>query len=77
VTNLASASVSPSGDFQIDCGCPSPLAFLNVETDTLTIIQPAQAGSFHGTDVYEDILRAIVGLDEAIPFLGVEPLNRS
>jgi len=38
---LTPACRTPSGEFQIGCGCLSPLSFLYIVADFLTIIKPA------------------------------------
>jgi hypothetical protein len=40
-----------------------------------TLIEVAQASSFHGRDVHEDILAAIVGLNKPKSLSRVEPLH--
>ena len=50
---------------------------LNFIADLLALIEALQAGTFDRTDMDEHVLAAAVGLNEAKPFCGVEPLNRS
>ena len=45
--------------------------------DLLTFTQRSKSGALNGADVHEDILAAIVRLDEAKAFLAVEPLYGS
>jgi hypothetical protein len=44
-------------------------------SDLGTFIEAAQAGSFRGRNVYEDILAATVGLYKSIALGRVEPLH--
>jgi hypothetical protein len=48
-----------------------------VETDLLTLVQATKASTLDRGDMNEDILRTVIRLNEAIPFLSVEPLDRS
>jgi hypothetical protein len=41
--------------------------------DLLTIVELAETSAFYGRDMYEDILRAVIGLDEAVALSCVEP----
>src|SRR3954471_16110834 len=54
-------------------GLPLLPAF-ELVTDFLIFVERAQSGSFHGRDVDEYVFRAVIGLNEAIALLGVEPL---
>src|SRR4051795_4495118 len=47
---------------------------LNVIGDLLTLREAAHARTLDGADVHEHIPAALVGLNEAIPLLFVEPL---
>src|SRR6266478_4877269 len=49
----------------------------NVEGDLLSFVEPRHSGSFDRADVHEDILAAVIRLDEAEAFLAVEPLHDS
>src|SRR5437667_3453981 len=60
---------------QIDGRGLALLAALNVETQPLTLAQIADARAFDCGDVDEHVLRAVLGLDEAIPLLGIEPFD--
>lgn len=60
---------------QVDSRCLALLASFQIELDPLTLAQVPDAGSFHGGNVNEDILRAIVWLNKAEPFGGVEPFH--
>src|SRR6266566_2416529 len=42
-----------------------------------TLIEVAQAGSFHGRDVHKHVLAAIVGLNKSISFSCIEPLHNT
>jgi len=44
--------------------------------DLLAFAQFIQAGTLNGADVNENILRAIIGLNETITLLGIEPTSR-
>src|SRR5690348_5755926 len=47
----------------------------HVVFNLLAFSQSAHAGALHRRDVHENILAAIIGTDEAITFLGVEPFD--
>jgi hypothetical protein len=47
------------------------------ERHFLAVDEATKAGSFHGADVDENVLRAVIRLDEAVAFGGVEPFNSS
>ena len=64
-------------NFEIDRGSFAPLAFLDVEGDFLALGKSRPASAFNRRDVNEDVLRTIVGLDEAVALLRVEPFNRT
>jgi hypothetical protein len=49
----------------------------NVERDLLSLIEPTHPGAFDGADVHEDILAAVIRLDEPEAFLDIEPLHGS
>jgi hypothetical protein len=42
-----------------------------------TLIEVAQAGSFHGRDVHKHVLAAVVGLNKSISFSCIEPLHNT
>jgi hypothetical protein len=46
----------------------------DIECQLLSLVERAQAGTFDRTNVNEDILAAVVRLNEAKTFLAVEPL---
>src|ERR1700723_1979496 len=48
-----------------------------VKSNLLSLVQAVESGALNGADVHEDILAAIVRLDEAKAFLAVEPLYGS
>jgi hypothetical protein len=41
----------------------------------LTLVQRPQPGALHGGDVNEDVLRAVIRLDEAEALGGIEPFD--
>jgi hypothetical protein len=49
----------------------------NVESDLLSLVEDTHASAFDRADVHEDILAAIIRLNEAEAFLVVEPLHGS
>src|SRR5262245_34976322 len=49
----------------------------HVERDLLTFVQRAHSGAFDRADVHEDVLTAVIRLNEAEAFLAVEPLHGS
>src|SRR5262245_13578943 len=49
----------------------------DVEGDLLAFLQLVEAGALDRADVHEDILAAILRLDESVALLGVEPLHGS
>ena len=53
------------------------LAALHLVAELLALVQIANSRAFDGRNVHEHVLRAIVGLDEAVALLGVEPLYGS
>src|SRR5215475_8118809 len=53
------------------------LTALHLVAELLALVQIAHSGPFDGRNVHEHVLRAIVGLDEAVALLGVEPLYGS
>src|SRR5215218_2719551 len=61
---------------EIGCGllAAAPVG-LNVIPDLLTLSEAAHTRTVDGADVHEHILAALVGLDEAITLLFVEPLH--
>ena len=50
---------------------------LDVKADLLAFVQGVDASALYRGNVHKDILRPIVGLDEAKPLLGVKPLDYS
>src|SRR3954452_6369391 len=48
---------------------------LNVIGDLLTLSEAAHARPLHGADMHEHVLAALVGLNEAVALLVVEPLH--
>ena len=58
-------------------GCLALLAALHLVAELLALVQSANSRAFDGRNVHEHVLRAIVGLDEAVALLGVEPFYGS
>jgi hypothetical protein len=84
----AKSPASPPGfDFKAyDCGMSGRLQIAgglltalrhDFEADLLALHQRAHTGALHRGDVHEHILRAIVRLNEAEAFLGIEKLHSS
>src|SRR6266436_3182084 len=49
----------------------------NVERDLLPLIEAVHPGALDLLDVHEDILAAIIRLDESVAFVWIEPLHRT
>ena len=49
----------------------------NVESDLLSLVEPAHPSAFDRADMHEDILAAVIRLDEAEALLDIEPLYGS
>ena len=49
----------------------------NVERDLLSLVEVLYPCALDGADVHENILAAVIGLDEAKTFLAAEPLYGS
>src|SRR6478609_4773964 len=49
-------------------------AALQFEADLLPFVQIAQAGALDRGNMHEHVLRAVLGLNEAVALLGIEPL---
>src|ERR1051326_9392597 len=64
-----------SSGLQIDRRHLALLATLEVEADLLALLQVTEAGALDRRDVNEDVLRAILGLNEAEALRGVEPFD--
>src|SRR5215469_789423 len=60
-----------------DRGRLALLAALHPVAELLALVQISNSRPFDGRNVHEHVLRAIVGLDEAVALLGVEPLYGS
>src|SRR5712671_7600463 len=58
-------------------GLARPSISNNVEGHLLSFVKAMHPGAFDCADVHEDILAAIIRLDEAEAFLAVEPLHGS
>src|SRR3954467_9897553 len=65
------------GLLQIDRRCLALLAALQFEADLLPLMQIAQAGALDRGNMHEHVLRAVLGLNEAVALLGIEPLYGS
>lgn len=50
---------------------------LDLERNLLAFIEGAQTGPFDGADMNEDVLAAVIGLDEAEALCRIKPLNCS
>ena len=48
-----------------------------LEGDLLSFVESLQSGAFDGADMHENVLAAVIRLDEAEAFLAVEPLHGS
>src|SRR5215207_2148789 len=61
---------------EVGCGllAATPVG-LNLIGDLLTLCEAAHPRTLDGADVHEHILAALIGLDEAITLLFVEPLH--
>ena len=67
-----------SGGLQIICrGLSGPPIGDNLIRDLLSLAEAAHPGALDGADVHENILAAVIRLDEAKAFLVVEPLYGS
>jgi hypothetical protein len=53
------------------------LAALHLVAELLALVQIANSRPFDGRNVHEHVLGAIIGLDESVALLGVEPLYGS
>ena|SRR5215467_890615 len=49
----------------------------NVKRDLLSLVEAVHPGAFDRADVHEDILAAVIWLDESEALLAVEPLHGS
>src|SRR5260370_23081112 len=49
----------------------------NVESDLLSLVEPMHPSAFDCADMHEDILAAVIWLDEAEALLDIEPLHGS
>jgi hypothetical protein len=64
------------GNLQVASGClASPLIGLDIERDLLAFNESAQAGALERAHMDEDVLAAIIGLNEAVAFLAVVPFH--
>src|SRR3546814_8772987 len=74
-SGAAEAAPRGSDGFEVGRrGLPLP-ALLEVEAHALTFGKIADAGAFDGRNVHEDVLGAIIRLDEAEALCRVEPFN--
>src|SRR5258708_32359251 len=69
------ASPPGSGALQIDRRHLALLAALDIEVQALTLAQVPHARPLDGRDVDEDVLGAVIGLDEAVSLGRVEPFD--
>src|SRR6266566_716694 len=78
VVRIYRSSGGRSDGAQIVCRGLTRLSISNnVERDLLSLIEPLHPGAFDCADVHEDILTAVIRLDEAKAFLDIEPLHGS
>jgi hypothetical protein len=67
-----------SGGAQIVCGgLTRPSISHDLERDSLSLVEAVHPGAFDGADMHENILTAVIRLDETEAFLAVEPLYGS
>src|SRR5215207_4740035 len=66
-----------SGLPKIDRGGLALVAALELEAHALALMEMPEARPLDGRDMHEHVLRAVLRLDEAITFLGIEPLYGS
>jgi hypothetical protein len=62
---------------EIDRRALAPLSLLDIKGDFLALREGRLTGPFDGRNMHEHVFRAVIGLDETIPLLGVEPFNRT
>ena len=62
---------------QGDCRGLALIAPLQFVAEPLAFMEIADARALDGGDVNENVLRPVVGLDEAVTFLRVEPFHGS
>jgi hypothetical protein len=62
---------------QVDRGGLALVAALELEAHALALMEMPEARPLDGRDMHEHVLRAVLRLDEAIAFLGIEPLHGS
>src|SRR5215831_21159459 len=67
----------PLGLPQIDRGGLALVTALHLEAHALAFVEVAHTGAFDSRYVYEHIFRPVLRLDEAVAFLGIEPLHGS
>jgi len=58
-------------------GLAAPAVLLEFERDLLAFLQASEASALDRGDVDEDVIAALVGLDEAKAFLAVKPFYGS
>ena len=69
-------SLAPLGDDEVSCRrAPRPLVGNHFKGDLLAVLQTLETRTLYGGDVDEDVLAAVVWLNEAKAFLGVEPFH--
>src|SRR5215467_1578984 len=67
----------PLGLPQIDRGGLALITALHLEAHALAFVEIAHTSAFDSRYVYEHIFRPVLRLDEAVAFLGIEPLHGS
>jgi hypothetical protein len=78
VVRIYSSSCCRSDGAQIvRRGLAAPSVSNNIKRDLLSLVEPRHSGSFDRADVDEDVLAAVIRLDEAEAFLAIEPLHGS
>src|SRR5690606_29736905 len=59
----------------VGSGFAGPLVLDDLVVDLLTLIEAIEARALHGRDVHEHVRPALVGLDESVTLLTVEPFH--
>jgi hypothetical protein len=74
--HLTIALAGSALNLQIFCRCFSPVHYFLV-FDNLPFIEAAQAGPLDSRDMDKHIFSAALRLNKSVPFLGIEPLQRT
>src|SRR6516164_4122070 len=74
---IGSRSWARLGLPQIDRGGLALITAFELEAHPLAFVQVTDTGAFDRRDVYEHIPRSVLRLNEAVAFLGIEPLHGS